>query len=192
MVLAIWAKFGSKRANISEGAWETPIFLLSPRLYLPIGIWNCPYFGWDPLFYFWLGSISPRETCAVQGPRYEVNLRVFAIAYHRLKMQLRSWSLLSKKIKTGGFQNCKVHCCNFKDFKVTSLQSLVTPWFEPRPPAWVAYHREIDSRGRPGLKSLPSRTLKTFNFEVLEVTAMYLTFLETSSLYLFGQERSGA
>ena len=63
MFLAIWAKFGSKRANISEGAWETPIFLLSPRLYLPIGIWNCPYFGWDPLFDFWLGSIFSQDTC---------------------------------------------------------------------------------------------------------------------------------
>ena len=71
------------------------------------------------------------------GPCYEVNLRVFAIAYHSLKMQLRSWSLLSKKIKTGGFQKCKVHCCNFKDFKVTSLQSLATLGFEPTPPAWV-------------------------------------------------------
>ena len=72
-----------------------------------------------------------------KGPHYEVNLRVFAIAYHSLKMQLRSWSLLSKKIKTGGFQKCKVHCCNFKDFKVTSLQSLATPGFEPTPLAWV-------------------------------------------------------
>ena len=80
------------------------------------------------------------QSCSFEiepGPRYEVNLRVFAIAYHSLKMQLRSWSLLSKKIKTGGFQKCKVHCCNFKDFKVTSLQSLATPGFEPTPPAWV-------------------------------------------------------
>ena len=72
-----------------------------------------------------------------QAPWYEVNLGVIAIAFHRLKMQLRSWSLLSSKIKTGGFQKCKVHCCNFKDFKVTSLQSLATPGFEPTPPAWV-------------------------------------------------------
>ena len=52
-------------------------------------------------------------------------------------MQLCSWSLLSKKIKTGGFQKCKVHCYNFEDFKVTSHQSLATPGFEPTPPAWV-------------------------------------------------------
>ena len=30
-----------------------------------------------------------------------------------------------------------------------------------------------------------SQNLKTCNFEVLEVTAMYFTFFETSSLYLF-------
>jgi len=32
--------------------------------------------------------------------------------------------------------------------------------------------------------------LKTCNFEALEATAMYFTFLETSNLFLFGQERS--
>ena len=42
---------------------------------------------------------------------------------------------MSKKVKTGGFQKSKVHCCNVKDFKVTSLQSLATPGFEPTPPA---------------------------------------------------------
>ena len=64
------------------------------------------------------------QSCSFEiepGPLYEVNLRVFTIAYHSLKMQLRSWSLLSKKINTGGFQKCKVHCCNLKGFKVTSL-----------------------------------------------------------------------
>ena len=111
----------------------------------------------------------------VQGPCYEVNLRVFAIAYHSLKMQLRSWSLLSKKIKTGGFQKCKVHCCNFKDFKVTSLQSSAWPGFEL-------------GRGRSG----PGRNLKICNFEALKVTAMYFTFSETSNLFLFGPERSRA
>ena len=83
---------------------------------------------------------SKIQLCSIENqddPIYEVNLRVFPIAYHRLKMQLCSWSLLSKKMKTGGFQKCKVHCCNFKDFKVTCLQSLATPGFEPTPPAWV-------------------------------------------------------
>ena len=47
-----------------------------------------------------------------------------------------------------------------------------------------------DSRGRRVFKSRPGRTLKACNFEALEVTAMYFTFLETSSLYLFGKERS--
>ena len=51
-------------------------------------------------------------------------------------------------------------------------------------------HREIGSRGRPGFKSRRSQTLNIGNFETLEVTAMYFTFLETSSLFLYGQERS--
>ena len=42
------------------------------------------------------------------------------------------------------------------------------------------------------LRNKRQKSLKTCNFEILEVTAMYVTFLETSSLYLFGQERSGA
>ena len=53
-------------------------------------------------------------------------------------------------------------------------------------------HMEIDSCGWPGFKSRPGHTLKTCNFEALEVTVMYFTFLETSSLYLFGQGRSRA
>ena len=47
-----------------------------------------------------------------------------------------------------------------------------------------------DSHGRPGFKSWRSQTLKIGNFEAVEVTAMYFTFFETSSLFLFGQERS--
>ena len=93
------------------------------------------------------------QSCSFEiepGPRYEVNLRVFAIAYHSLKMQLQ-WCLIESQART---------IC--------------------------------DSRGRHGFKSRSCQTLKTCNFEVLEVTAMYFTFLETSSLYLFGQERSGA
>ena len=49
-----------------------------------------------------------------------------------------------------------------------------------------------DSCGWPGFKSRPGRNLKTCNFKALEVTAMYFTFLETSNLFLFGQERSRA
>ena len=70
MDLAIWAELGPKRTNISEEAWETLIFLLFPRLYLPIGIWNCPYFGWDPLFDFWLGSIFSQDNCVVYKTMY--------------------------------------------------------------------------------------------------------------------------
>ena len=47
-----------------------------------------------------------------------------------------------------------------------------------------------DSGGRPGFKSRSSPTLETCNFEALEVTAMYFTFLETSNLFLFGQVKS--
>ena len=38
----------------------------------------------------------------------------------------------------------------------------------------------------------PGHALKTCNFEALEGTAMYFTFSETSSFYLFEQERSRA
>ena len=75
----------------------------------------------------------------------------------------------------GGFRKCKVHCCNFKGFKVTGLQSSAWPGFEPRGPG-----------SNPGQAKL----LRFFNFEALEVTAMYFTFSETSNLFLFGQERS--
>ena len=37
------------------------------------------------------------------------------------------------------------------------------------------------SRGRSGFKSRPGRTLKTYNFEALEVTAMYFTFLKSDN-----------
>ena len=47
-----------------------------------------------------------------------------------------------------------------------------------------------DSRRWPGFKSWPGQTLKTCNFEVLEVTAMCFTFLDSSNLFLFGLERS--
>ena len=56
--LAIWANFGPFWANISQRGWETPTFYWSPRLYLPIGTWNWPNFGWDIFFHFGLGSKS--------------------------------------------------------------------------------------------------------------------------------------
>ena len=121
---------------------------------------------------------------------YDMKPPTFTIAYHRLNIQLCSWPLLSKQKKIRGFQKCKVHCCNFKGFKVTSLQSSAWLGFEPGPLAWVNFSMLSDSSGRPGFKSWPGGTLKTCNFEVLKVTAMYFTLLETSSLYLFGQGRS--
>ena len=57
-VLAIWANFGPLRAKISKIAGETPTFYWSPRLYLPIGIQNCPCFCWRISSHFWLGSKS--------------------------------------------------------------------------------------------------------------------------------------
>ena len=54
---------------------------------------------------------------------YDINLVSFKIAYHELNEEIRSWPFLSKQIKIRGFWKCKVHCCNFKGFKVTSLQS---------------------------------------------------------------------
>ena len=45
-----------------------------------------------------------------------------------------------------------------------------------------------DSRRRPEFKSRSSPTLETCNFKALEVTGMYFAFLETSNLFLFGQE----
>ena len=68
---------------------------------------------------------------------YDINLVSFKIAYHGLNEEIRSWPFLSKQIKTGGFRKCKVHCCNFKGFKVTSLQSLACLGFEPGPSEWV-------------------------------------------------------
>ena len=102
----------------------------------------------------------------------------------RMNTQLRSWPLLSKKKKIRGFQKYKVHCCNFKGFKVTSLQSSGTPGFESTPPTWVNFPMLSDSRGWPRIKSWPGWTLKTCNFEALEVRSIYFIFLETSNLFL--------
>ena len=62
-VLAIWANFGPLRAKISKIAGETPIFYWSPRLYLPIGIQNWPYFGWDISSHFLPWVKFSGETC---------------------------------------------------------------------------------------------------------------------------------
>ena len=60
----------------------------------------------------------------------------------------------------------------------------------PREPLNIG--KLCSSRGSPGFKSWRSQTLEIGNFEALEVTAMYFTFLETSNLFLSGQERSRA
>ena len=66
-VLAIWANFGPLRAKISKIAGETPTFYWSPRLYLPIGIQNCPCFCWWISSHFWLGSKSQVRPVHTQG-----------------------------------------------------------------------------------------------------------------------------
>ena len=51
----------------------------------------------------------------------------------------------------------------------------------------------MDSCRWPRFKFRPGRTLKTCNFDALEVTAIYFTFLETSNLFYLdkrGQECS--
>ena len=117
-----------------------------------------------------------------QAPRYEVNLGVIGIAFHRLKMQLRSWSLLSKKIKTGGFQKCKVHCCNFKDYKVTSLQSLATPGFEPGPPSWVTNGSRLTHTGGVGLNPRVAKLWRFVTLKSLKLQQCTLHFGNLQSL----------
>ena len=58
MCLVIRSNFGPTRAKISQIAQGTPTFYWPPRLYLPIGIQNCPCFCWRILSHFWLGSKS--------------------------------------------------------------------------------------------------------------------------------------
>ena len=115
---------------------------------------------------------------------YEVNLWVFPIAYHLwtysytldLSCPNRKRLEVSKNVKYIAVTTC--------------LQSLVFLGFEPGPPTWVNFPMFSESHGGPGFKSQRSPTLETCNFEALEVAAMNFTFSETSSLCLFGQDRS--
>ena len=58
MCLVIRSKFGPFRPKISQIRGGTPTFYWPPRLYLPIGIQNCPCFCWRISSHFWLGSKS--------------------------------------------------------------------------------------------------------------------------------------
>ena len=58
MCFVIRLKFGPFRPKISQLCWGTPTFYWCPRLYLPIGIQNCPCFCWWISSHFWLGSKS--------------------------------------------------------------------------------------------------------------------------------------
>ena len=62
-VLDLWANFGPLRAKISKIGWGTPTFYWSPRLYLPIGIQNWPYSGWDISSHFLSWVKFSGETC---------------------------------------------------------------------------------------------------------------------------------
>ena len=80
MVLAIWANFGRLRAKISKIGWGTPILYWSTRLYLPIGIQNWPYFGWDILSHFLPWVKISGEKCvygAVCAQHFVKNLNIF-------------------------------------------------------------------------------------------------------------------
>ena len=66
-VFDLWANFGPLRAKISKIGWGTPTFYWSPRLYLPIGIQNWPYFGWDISSHFLPWVEISGETCAIRG-----------------------------------------------------------------------------------------------------------------------------
>ena len=68
-VLDLWANFGPLRAKISKIGWGTPTFYWSPRLYLPIGIQNWPYFGWDISSHFlpWVKMSGETGVVGVQS-----------------------------------------------------------------------------------------------------------------------------
>ena len=76
MVLDIWADFGPLRSKISQDAGETPTFYQSPRLYLPIGIQNCPYFCWRVFFSFLPRVKISGDTCV------ESETKIFRLRFY--------------------------------------------------------------------------------------------------------------
>ena len=95
--------------------------------------------------------------------------RVFPIAYHK-------WPLLSKKKKIRCFQKCKVHCCNFKGVKVTSLRSLATPEFEPTPPAWVKREPFVTHTGGVGANPRVAKLWRLVTLKSLKLQQCTLYF----------------
>ena len=100
----------------------------------------------------------------------------FRLYFHNLIMQLHSWPLLSKQKKTGGFQKCKVYCCNFKGFKVTSLQSSASLGFEPGTPSWASFPMLSDSRGWSGFKSGQAELWRLVTLKSLKLQQCTLHF----------------
>ena len=109
---------------------------------------------------------------------------IFLAFLHRQKKSLTLWSDIICHVK--------LRASKLPVFKVRFLRDLNQVLLRESLIIGISIDFPMisDSRGRPGFKSRRSRTLKTGNFEALKVTAMYFTFLETSSLFLFGQERS--
>ena len=81
---------------------------------------------------------------------YDMKPPTFTIAYHRLNIQLCSWPLLSKQKKIRGFRKWKVHCCNFKGFKVTNLKVWLLRDSNPRPPHEPLVIGKLAHAGVPG------------------------------------------
>ena len=103
MCFVIRSKFGPCRPKISQICGGTPTFYWPPRLYLPIGIQNCPCFCWWISSHFWLGSKSQqRPVCDGKSQKVCSKLRTQDCN----KMGLRLLSSLMRKITI--FQTCTV------------------------------------------------------------------------------------
>ena len=119
-----------------------------------------------------------------------MKLPIFGKNFWVLLVELQPLQTYNNQIKMRGLQKCKVHYCNYKGFKVTSLLSSASPGFEPGTPALASFPMLSGSRWGPEFKSQRSQTLKNGNFEALLDTEMYFTFLENSNLFLSGPNLS--
>ena len=136
-----------------------------------IGIWNYILDVEDRYAY----NLRFKDT-PVCDFKYVINLVSLKIACHGLNEEIRFWPSLSKEIKTWGFQKCKVHCCNFKGFKVTSLQSSACLGFEPRPPAWVTREQFVTHAGGPGSSPSVAKLWRLVTLKSLKLQQCTLHF----------------
>ena len=74
MCFVIRLKFGPFRPKISQLCGGTPTFYWCPRLYLPIGIQNWPYFCWCIYFHFCLGSKSQGRPVKAKTKSFSWNI----------------------------------------------------------------------------------------------------------------------